>query len=126
MISKKKLIALWVFALSLIAVGVMHFVRSDWFVAIMPPYIPYHLAMVYISGVAEIVGGVGLLLERTRRLAAWGVIALLIAVFPANIHMAMNHVVPPGMEVSPTALYLRLLFQPLMIWLVWWTALSDR
>ncbi len=70
--------------------GVMHFVKPKLFVRMIPPALPFHLALVYISGVAEIVLGIGLLYPPTRIWAAWGVIALLIAVFPANYYMFRN------------------------------------
>lgn len=70
--------------------GVGHFTNAEFFLNIMPPYLPFHLALVYISGVFEVIGGVGVLLPSLRRSAGWGLVALLIAVFPANIHMAMN------------------------------------
>jgi uncharacterized membrane protein len=76
-----------VFALA----GVWHFVHPATYLAIMPPWLPQPLALVYVSGVFEILGGLGLLPRRTRRLAGWGLLALLVAVFPANVHMALIH-----------------------------------
>jgi uncharacterized membrane protein len=73
--------------------------------------------MVYISGAAEIAGGFGLLLPRVRRLAAWGLVALLIAVFPANIYMALDHVQITTNPLSPWVLWSRL---PLQFLLIWW------
>src|SRR5471030_1021204 len=72
--------------------GVLHFVYPKTYLRMMPPYVPAPLAMVYISGVCEILGGAGLLIPVTRSMAAWGLIALLIAVFPANVHMALHHI----------------------------------
>ena len=69
----------------MIAVGVLHFVRPKAFVRIVPKFLPTPLALVYISGFFEILGGVGLLIPETRTWAAWGLIALYVAVFPANI-----------------------------------------
>src|SRR5580698_6026039 len=79
-------------ALFFVAAGTLHFLRPDPYVKIVPPFVPWALGMVYISGVAEIAGGVGILLPVVRRTAAWGLVALLIAVFPANIYMALDHV----------------------------------
>ncbi len=79
-------------AVLFIAGGVFHFINTNLYLKIMPPYIPWHLAMVYISGVAEIAGGVGLLVPILRKPAAWGLVALLIAVFPANVFMAMERI----------------------------------
>ena len=69
--------------------GVMHFVRTRWYESIMPPYVPRHRDMVHASGVAEIVGGLGLLTP-WRRAAGWWLQATLVAVFPANVHMALH------------------------------------
>lgn len=101
-------------ALLFIFAGVSHFVRKRAFMKTMPHYIPDHKAMVLISGVAEIVLGVGLLFPFTRIYAAWGLILLLIAVFPANIYMATSgkfHRIPSVL------LWLRL---PLQFLLIWW------
>jgi uncharacterized membrane protein len=68
----------------------MHFVIPKAYRRIVPPYIPAPEAMVYASGVAEIAGGVGLMLERPRRLAGWWLVGTLLAVFPANVHMALH------------------------------------
>jgi uncharacterized membrane protein len=73
-----------------ILAGVMHFVIPRAYRRIVPPYIPAPAAMVYASGVAEIAGGVGLIAPRHRRLAGWWLVATLLAVFPANIHMALH------------------------------------
>jgi uncharacterized membrane protein len=70
----------------------MHFANPGFYLKIMPKWIPMHKEMVVISGFAEIAGGIGLLLPWTRRAAAWGIILLLIAVFPANIYMALQDV----------------------------------
>ena len=68
--------------------GVIHFSNSDFYLKIMPPYLPYHLELVYISGVLEILFGIMLIFNKTRYLACWGLILLLIAVFPANRYIA--------------------------------------
>jgi uncharacterized membrane protein len=73
-----------------LATGVLHFLRPRMYEAIMPRYLPAHRELVYASGVAEIAGGAGVLLGRTRRRAAWCLIATLVAVFPANVEMAVN------------------------------------
>lgn len=88
------------------------------YLAIVPPWIPWHLAMVDISGAAEIAGGIGLLIPSLRRAAAWGLVALLIAVFPANIYMAMDNIQFTVRPLSPALLWGRLLLQPLFIWWV--------
>jgi uncharacterized membrane protein len=106
------------FAAFFIVAGVTHFTNRDFFTAIVPPYLPWPEMLVYVSGVAEIVLGVMLLVPATMRLAAWGLIALLIAVFPANIHMAMNPQLYP--DVSMAALLIRLPLQGVMVAIAYW------
>ncbi len=103
-----------------VAAGVNHFINPAFYLNIMPPYLPWHETLVAVSGVAEIVLGIGLLVPATFRLAAWGVIALLIAVSPANIHMALNHQLYP--EIPSAVLWIRLFVQVLLIlWAYWYT-----
>ncbi len=90
---------------------------------IMPDYLPWHLQLILISGAAEILGGIGLLVQRTRRFAAWGLVALLIAVMPANVYMATAHVSAPGILGQSWAQWLRL---PLQLPLIWWAWLYTR
>jgi uncharacterized membrane protein len=85
-----KMLLLGLLAILFIYAGVMHFLNPKPFLNIMPEWLPNHLELVYVSGVFEILGGVGLLLPWTRKYAAWGLIMLLFAVFPANIHMAIR------------------------------------
>lgn len=73
-----------------IAAGINHFVMPKVYKRIMPPYVPAHEEMVYASGVAEIIGGAALMHPRTRSFGTWWLIATLVAVFPANLHMALN------------------------------------
>lgn len=114
-----KTISKFLFAALFIFAGTMHFIKPDFFLKIMPPYLPWHLAIVYISGVIEILLGVMLITSKYQNIAAWGLVALLIAVSPANIHMAMN----PELfsEYTTKALYLRLVVQViLIIWAYWY------
>lgn len=115
----------------LLGAGVMHFVDPWFFVQIMPPYLPWHWEAVYVSGVIEIVLGIGLLIPATSRLAAWGAIALFIAVFPANLHMAMANVQfdppPPMGQPTQTAAWMRLPMQLVLIaWAYWLTREPAR
>ncbi|BBM87804.1 DoxX family protein [Candidatus Uabimicrobium amorphum] len=115
MFAKIKIALKILFGLFFIAAGIGHFVNTAFFMSIMPPYLPWHLALVYISGVIEIILGVSLMIKRFQALAAWGIVALLIAVSPANIHMAMNPELFPQFGV--TALYVRLVIQVgLILW----------
>jgi uncharacterized membrane protein len=118
MVRKLKAILRYFLAILFAFAGVNHFINPAFYLKIMPPYLPWHLALVYLSGLFEIVLGVLLLIPACTRLAAWGLIALLIAVFPANIHMAMNHELFP--EYSELALWVRLPLQLVLIALVYW------
>ena len=103
-----------------IAAGLNHFWHTPFYVAMMPPYLPAPLALVYLSGAAEIGLGALLLFSRWQVIAGWGLIALSVAVFPANVHMALN----PELftQFSPTGLWLRLPLQALVIaWAYWYT-----
>lgn len=116
-------ISRWVLTLFMVGAGVNHFLSPEPYVGMMPAMLPAPLTLVYVSGVAEILGGLGLILPATRRLAAWGLIALFIAVFPANLNMAMNHL-PLGTRPLPSwALWGRL---PLQLVLIWWAAAFTR
>lgn len=100
--------------------GINHFIDAAFYLRMMPPVLPAPLFLVYLSGIFEIALGVLLLVPKFSRLAAWGLIALLVAVFPANIYMAMNPQLFAG--ISPTALYLRLPLQLVLIaWAYWFT-----
>lgn len=80
----------FIFGILFIFAGINHFLNPKMYLKIMPPYIPWHSFMVYSSGILEIILGALLLIPATANFAAWGLIALLIAVFPANIHMAIH------------------------------------
>jgi uncharacterized membrane protein len=97
--------------------GVMHFVSPGFFLKIMPPYLPLHMELVYLSGVFEVGLGICLLIPRFSRFAAWGIIALLIVVFPANIYLYQNQEIVPA---SRTVHFIRLLFQGVLIWIAYW------
>lgn len=107
--------------------GVMHFVVPRVFDAIVPPWLPGWMpsarTLVYVSGVAEIAGAIGLLLPGTRVLAAWGLIALLVAVFPANVQMLLEARARDAALWWQLALWIRLPMQPLLIWFVWRSAI---
>lgn len=97
--------------------GFWHFARPDVYLKIMPPWLPWHLEMVYLSGVVEIAGGALLLFDRTRRLGSLTLIALLIGVFPANIYMAIRADLFPNIPYA--LLLLRLPLQAVLIFWVW-------
>lgn len=114
------LVGKWIFAAIFVMGGIGHFVATDVYMKIMPPYLPYHRALVLLSGIFEVVLGVLLLVPKTSRLAASGLIALLVAVFPANLSMFQNS---EKFGLSPTLLLLRL---PLQGLLILWAFLYTR
>ena len=89
--------------------GVDHFINPDFYLSIMPPSFPLHEEAVYISGFFEIAGGIGVLIPRFRKIAGWGLVALLIAVYPANIYMAISPEAFPDIPIE--MLYFRLALQ---------------
>jgi uncharacterized membrane protein len=119
-------IALVTAAMFFVTAGALHFRWPGTYVTIVPPFVPWPRAMVYISGAAEIAGGFGLLLPPVRRLAAWGLAALLIAVFPANIYMAMDHVQVTANPLPRWELWARLPLQFLLIWWTLWCTKTER
>ncbi len=113
-----KLILKWLLAIAFVLAGIYHFLNPTFYLKMMPPILPAPLFLIYLSGVFEIALGILLLISKFTHFAAWGLIALLIAVFPANVYMAMNPQVFP--EFSSTALYLRLPLQLVLIALMFW------
>jgi uncharacterized membrane protein len=121
---------LFVMAPAYVVAGVLHFLLPELYVQIIPPVLPAPLALVYLSGLAEIAVGIGLLLPRTRRLAAWATVALLVAIFPANVYMATHGVViegmPGGGDPSAAVRWGRLPLQAVLIlWALWYTRPST-
>jgi len=115
-----KRLARLLFGAGFIIAGLNHFVMTGFYVSIVPPYLPQPLALVVISGLAEMGLGALLLFARWSALAAWGLIALLIAVFPANLHMALHPWLYPWASVA--LLWLRLPLQAVLIaWAYWHT-----
>lgn len=102
------------------AMGLLHFIKPNVFISIMPDYIPYHKAMVLISGVGELIGGVFMLIPETRIFSVYILLLLLIAVFPANIDMAVKAYKGYGLTAYTWMLMLRLPLQfVLMYWIYW-------
>lgn len=120
--SRVKRVLKWVLAIGMIGAGINHFLSPASYIAMMPEELPAHAELVALSGVAEIAGGLGLLIARTQKLAAWGLIALLVAVFPANVNMAWNDLPLGGKPVPTWMLWARLPLQALLIaWAYWYT-----
>ena len=112
--------------LTFIFTGATHFLMPDKYLEMMPPFVPFPLFTVYASGVLEILGGLGLILPLTKRLASYGLIALLLAVFPANIYVALNNVQLGGFMNYAIYQWLRLPMQLVLMWWIWRTALSSK
>jgi len=106
---------------SFVAAGTLHFLRPAIYEQIVPDYLPAQRALVLVSGAAEIAGGAGVLSPRTRSAAGWWLIATLVAIFPANLHMALNARRYPAL--APALLWTRL---PLQGVLVWWVRRATR
>lgn len=124
--SKKALakrIARWVLAGAMVFIGIGHFVAPEPFVRIVPDWLPAPLWLVWISGFFEVLGGLGLLVERTRKWAGIGLIALYLAVFPANIYMATEGIqLDPDNPMPEWIAWARLPFQLLFIAWAWWVS----
>jgi uncharacterized membrane protein len=120
-VSGLKRALLYLMAAFYVVAGVMHFVRPDAYLPMMPPYLPWHAALVFWSGVAELGLGLAVLVPSLRPYAAWGIILLLIAIFPANIHIALNNVPlfgnPEGAGIWN---WVRLPFQGVLALWAWW------
>lgn len=109
-----KYILLYVMGVAYILAGINHFLKPQFYEKMLTGFLPYPSALNIISGVAEIVLGIGLMIPATRIISAWGIVLLLIAIFPANINMALH---PDKWSIPAVALYCRL---PLQLLLIWW------
>ena len=113
-----KYLSLMVMGIFYISIGISHFTGPIWYVQIVPPYLPYKLELVYISGLFEILFGGMLLFKKTRFLAGWGLILLLIAVYPANIYLAQTN--GAAMNTTPLIAWGRLPVQFIFVGLAYW------
>ena len=113
-----KYLSLMVMGIFYISIGFSHFTSPIWYVQIVPPYLPYKLELVYISGFFEILFGGMLLFKKTRFLAGWGLILLLIAVYPANIYLAQTN--GAAMNTTPLIAWGRLPVQFIFVGLAYW------
>ena len=113
-----KLISRIILAIFFCSAGILHFAIAPTYVKIMPPYLPAPLELVYISGVFEILGGIGILIPFLQIPAGYGLVALMMAVFPANINMVVNYD-QIGWDFPLVLLWIRLPMQGLLIWWIW-------
>ena len=120
LIHKFKIFSIYTIALFYISAGVTHFTNYDFFEAIVPPVLVFKSEIVYVSGVIEIVLGLLLFFKKTRHKAAWGIILLLILVFPANLYLYFSDVPREALGISINQALIRLPFQiPLLIIAYW-------
>ena len=115
---KIKTISIIIMSLFYIMAGTNHFINLDWYVRIVPPILPFKTAIVYISGILEIILGSLLIFPKTRFIAGWGLIILLVAVYPANIYVALTN--GEAMDITPLIAWGRLPFQFVLIGLAYW------
>lgn len=113
--NNRRKISLYIMVVFYVAAGANHFFNPIFYKKIMPPWLPWHYPMIYISGVAEIVLGILLIPAQTRSIAAWGIIALLIAVLPANVQMMLNYI-----EQGNSYLWVAVIRLPLQLLLISW------
>lgn len=112
---------LYLMAAGFMLAGLLHFIVPKGYLRIMPPWLPYHVPLVALSGMCEILGGVLLMQQSTRAAGAWFIIAILIAVFPANVQMAVNFY-----QRHNPYLWLAILRLPLQPLLIWWAWMYTR
>ena len=123
--SLPKKIGLALFSFLFIAAGIYHFAEPHGFANMLPEWVPFRMPLVYLTGILEFLLAALLLLPAVRRLAGTAAAWYLVLIFPANLYAAWAGIPAPGLEDTPkAALWIRLLFQPLLIWWVLWA--SDR
>jgi len=115
---KFKSATVYIMGLFYIVVGVKHFQDLDWFIRIIPPILPFKMVLVYVSGFFEVLFGILLMIPKTRFVAGWGLILLLISVYPANIYLALTN--GAAMDTTPIIAWGRLPFQFVFIGLAYW------
>ena len=116
--SKIKTLSIIIMTLFYIMAGTNHFINPDWYVRIVPPILPFKTAIVFISGILEIILGTLLIFPKIRFIAGWGLILLLLAVYPANIYVALTN--GEVMDTTPLIAWGRLPFQFVFIGLAYW------
>ena len=120
-----KLITIYFMSIAYTYVGVRHFIDPDFFLAIMPNYLSMHLFFVYLTGLMEVVFGLLLAFRKTRKFASYGLIVLLLIVFPANIHLVESELSQSILEVSKEQTIIRLPFQGLLLILAYWHSKNN-
>ena len=109
-----------------IIIGIKHFTDFNFFMAIMPPYIPFHKELIYISGFFEVLFGLLLLFHKTRKIASWGIIILLICVFPANIYLHYSDEAREILKITKEQALTRMPFQIPLILIAYWHSTNNN
>ena len=122
--TRLRITGLFFLILLFLLAGLNHFNNPNFYVSIMPPYLPLHSELSYITGFFEILGAIGLLFAQTRKIAGYGLLILLILIFPANIHMAIHPDYFP--DYSRLTIYLRLPLQFIFMAWVYWATLRKK
>ncbi len=117
-------VTLRLLAVFFLVAGLNHFLNPRPYLSMMPPYLPWPAALNIISGAAEVAGGIGILIPTLRPIAGWGLLALLVAVFPANVNVALHGW--KGQHIAPWILWARLPFQPLIMAFVYWASIAPH
>ena len=120
-----KLFTIYFMSIGYTYVGIRHFIDPDFFLAIMPNYLSFHLEFVYITGIAEIIFGILLFFKKTRTFASYGLIVLSISVFPANIHLVESELSQSILNATKNQTIIRLPFQGLFILLAYWHSKNN-
>lgn len=115
----------WLLTLFLLAAGANHFIAAEAHTAMVPPIFPAPLLLVYVTGALQIIGGLLLVPQATRRAAAWGLVVLLVLLFPANVHMAINHLPFGARQLPDWMLWARLPLQAVFVAWAWWFTRPD-
>ncbi len=119
-LARLKSVMRWLMGILFVLAGANHFVNPGFYVRLMPPYLPWHLHLVYLSGLAEIALGVALMIPASARVAAWAIIGMLVLFMSVHVHMVVNTQLFP--EVHVAVLWVRLAVQGLLIaWAYWFT-----
>ena len=122
---KFKFFTIIILSIFYINVGITHFTNPEFFLGIMPPYIPYHDFFVYLSGFFELLFGLMILFKKTRYYGGIGLLFLLIAVFPANVYLYQSAEAQEILNISKSGAFIRLFFQAPLIVLAYWHAKEE-
>ena len=120
-----KIFTIYIFSTLYIIIGLKHFIDPSFFMSIMPPFIPFHKALVFVSGFFEVLFGILLLFQKTRIYAAYGLICLLILVFPANVYLYLDTLPREILGVTQMQALIRMPFQIPLILIAYWHSLKD-